>query len=247
MSKIFWGGLAAAIIIVTLLLCVRALTDPERSLSSETEKTLLIASRPDPIHKFIDESVWILEAQVPDSLPLSFSERKLISNFNREKLHDNFLGSNKIETWTNNPSDDTQMTRIRTSSENYNPKIPSRSLKVIYDVESRIAAANGFWIRFQGLNLENYDYLSLWIKGSEKFKFTDTLGVGLIDQSGEVVVYRVSGLTNTWQNIRIKLKEKKSKLNWASIRKVYFIFKSTFATSPKGILYLDDIEFLRLA
>lgn len=187
---------------------------------------------------------WILDSSVATISESEIRDRKVVATFDLERMADE-LGEGGIDTWTSNPSDDTQICRIQTKKENYDGGT-GKSLAIMYDVESQIVAANGCWIRLNHQNLKDYSHLSFWIKGDEKIGFSNLLGIGIVDAHGKVVNYRVTPIKADWRPVYLDLKKERKLIDWENISKIRIFFKSTFATRLKGKLYIDQLEFLRV-
>ena len=159
----------------------------------------------------------------------------------------NKLDTTRYETWTSDPSNDTQGVRLKLVPDNYveTNRTDRYSLKVMYDAETALPVANGVWIRLPGVHVSNYDYFSFWIKGDPRIGHTRIFSIGFLNGDGELYVYRIEDVIPAWRRYGIKLKYTKGKSPLNNLMKIYFIFNTATITKEKGILYFDHLEFLQ--
>jgi len=78
-------------------------------------------------------------------------------------------------------------------------------MKVRYNVE-RKGAYNGAWIKFDNLDLRQYEEFVFWVKGDENEGYTTTFKIELKSQNGQVE-YVVKGVTSSWSRMVVPLNE----------------------------------------
>lgn len=119
------------------------------------------------------------------------------------------------------------------------------SLYVQWDA-SKEGAYAGYWTDLKHLNLEEFNYISFYVKGTkggEKFK----IGLrGKINAAYEtkILINEVlsKGATTEWQKVVIPLKYFSAVQDWKDITIFSINFEHTFG-SDKGAILIDNITF----
>lgn len=119
------------------------------------------------------------------------------------------------------------------------------SLYIQWDTTKK-GAYGGYWSDLKHLNLEDFNYLSFYVKGShggEIFK------VGLRGKSDAVYEFKINineilirGVTTEWQKVTIPLKRFKSVNDWHDVNVISINFENTF-NSKEGSIILDEFVF----
>ncbi|MFH1702234.1 MAG: hypothetical protein ABIB41_02220 [Nitrospirota bacterium] len=119
------------------------------------------------------------------------------------------------------------------------------SLCIQWDT-SKEGAYGGYWTDLKHLNLEGFNYLTFYVKGSkggEKFK------IGLRDKLNsnyetKILINEVliKGVTTEWQRVIITLKRFEAIQDWRDVNIFSINFEYAFG-SEKGLILVDEIAF----
>lgn len=119
------------------------------------------------------------------------------------------------------------------------------SLYIQWDT-TKTGAYGGYWTDLKHLHLENFNYLTLFlrgIKGGEIFK------VGLRGKLNATYEDKIpinevlsKGVTTEWQKVILPLKQFRAIQDWRDVNILSFNFENAFG-SDKGALLIDDIIF----
>lgn len=114
------------------------------------------------------------------------------------------------------------------------------SLKLDYDAKSW----SGMWSSLKGANLQKYNAVSFWVKGSEG---GENFQVGLKDAFAnedkvDITSYLSGGVTKSWQEVTIPFQALADVKHWENMDS----FSVTFLPSldAKGIIFMDYIIFV---
>lgn len=118
-------------------------------------------------------------------------------------------------------------------------------LRLIYSVASRNPAFGGFWMRLQDLNASRFDSLAFRVKGDAKMGYTTVFKVELKDAVDQSSHYYVRGVTDQWQDVVIPLKDFQGIANLVRLKEFVITLEDTTASSKQGVLYFDDIRFMK--
>lgn len=134
-----------------------------------------------------------------------------------------------------------------------------------YDVE-RLGEYTFYWIKLgkevpgktgstECMDLRNYNYLSLWIKGSKEISdikievHQDVNGDGIFTYGQDVTSYvyvsaYINGglISKDWNKVVIPLKAFGKITDWSKASELVFVFENK-AGNNKGVVYVDDILF----
>ena len=119
------------------------------------------------------------------------------------------------------------------------------SLYIQFDTTKK-GAYGGYWTDLRHLNLEDFNYLSFYlkgVKGGEKFK----VGLrGKMDASYEtkILINEILGkdVTTEWEKVKIPLKRFEAISDWRDVNMFSINFENAFG-SGKGAIMIDDIAF----
>ncbi len=171
-----------------------------------------------------------------------YSEEIIVANFDSGEKPNN-LGGN-FGAWNKDPSDPTQW--CRESFDNVARHGDAGFvMKLDYSVLSPNPAYNGFWMMLPNLDATKYDALNLWVKGDSKAGYTTVFKIELKNASKQMGRYYVSNVGDQWQEISIPLSEFKGLIDRSSLTEFVIVFEDRMASNKKGVLYIDDIRFVK--
>ena len=111
---------------------------------------------------------------------------------------------------------------------------------------SKEGAYGGYWSKLGNLNLEDYNYVSFYVKGfygGEVFKVGLRGSLGATTETKILITEILSkGVTTEWQKVTIPLKCFKAIEDWHDVNIFSINFEQTFG-SEKGSISIDDIIF----
>lgn len=183
----------------------------------------------------------VLPSTVAAALPTA-PNQLVIADFDSGEKPNNIGGD--FGAWTRDPDDPMQGCieafdpRDRYGNHGY-------ALRLIYSVDSPKPAYGGLWMRLRDLNATTFDALAFRIRGDPKMGFTTTFKVELKDAVDQSSHYYVRGITDQWQDMVIPLKQMQGMANFARLKEFVITFEDTTATAKKGVIYLDDVGFIR--
>ncbi len=119
------------------------------------------------------------------------------------------------------------------------------SMHIQWDT-SKPGAYGGYWNELKHLNLENYNYLTFYIKG---FNGGETLKIGLRGKEDAQYETKIlindalkTGVSTEWQKVVIPLKWFKAVESWRAVSVFSLNFEHAFG-SGKGQILIDEIAF----
>lgn len=159
------------------------------------------------------------------------------------KLEENDYDGGKFGAWNKDPGDDTQDCLMSFNEQTKHGK-KGFSAMLEYDVDSPNLAYNGFWMKFNNLDLTSYENICFWVKGDSEKGYTKKFTVELKSEKekGKKIV---SGVTDQWQLIKIPLSSFRGLHDLTKIAEFVVIFDDKIVTVKEGVIYLDDIYFER--
>jgi hypothetical protein len=166
----------------------------------------------------------------------------VVADFNSGEKTNNIGGD--LGAWIKDPADPMQGCvesfdrRDRYGSHGY-------ALRLIYSVDSAKPAFGGLWMRLQNLDATRFDKLVFRVRGDAGMGFTTVFKVELKDAVGQSSHHYVRGITDQWQDMVIPLKDLQGMANFARLKEFVITFEDTTATAKKGVIYLDDVGFIR--
>lgn len=119
------------------------------------------------------------------------------------------------------------------------------ALRLIYSVASKNPAFGGLWMRLQDLDATRFDSLAFRVRGDAKMGYTTVFKVELKDAVDQSSHYYVRGVTDQWQDIVIPLKDLQGIANFKRLKEFVIVFEDTTATAKQGVIYVDDIRFIK--
>ncbi len=190
----------------------------------------------------IDKATAIQKAQEQYGAVKVSSEELVIANFDSGEKP-NSLGGN-FGAWNKDPSDPTQW--CKESFDNVARHGDSGfSMKLDYSVDSPNPAYNGFWMMLPNFDASKYDALNFWVKGDAKAGYTTVFKIELKNANKQVGRYYVSNANDQWQEISIPLSELKGLIDRSNLTEFVVVFEDRMASNKKGVIYIDDIRFIK--
>lgn len=186
--------------------------------------------------------IWSVAAVLVFISSLAFAGDELVvADFDRGEPPNNIGG--EYGTWNHDPNDPTQGCYFFSEPDDYKNPAKGYCIRLDYDVLSKNAAFNGFWMKLKGIDVSQYDTLSFWVKGGGDGKFTKRFKVELNDGDGKRAIFPIEGVTSEWQEITLKIKSAKSDLNWSKMSEVVVVFDDIRATYKEGTVFVDQVAF----
>ena len=183
-----------------------------------------------------------ITAEAPKPAASKYSEEIIAANFDSGEKPNN-LGGN-FGAWNKDPSDPTQW--CKESFDNVTRHGDTGfAMRLDYSVDSPNPAYNGFWMTLPNFDATKYDALNLWVKGDSKAGYTTVFKIELKNASKQVGRYYVSNVGDQWQEISIPLSEFKGLIDKTSMTEFVVVFEDRMASNKKGVLYIDDIRFVK--
>ena len=167
---------------------------------------------------------------------------------------DNFNDNGKLNLWGGETGgfDDGKSGECISLNDSASPYEGNFCLKLNYLVNAADGYA-GYYSKLQSKNLENYDNVSFYVKGSaggELFKIEFKNNSSDVDRNHAAVYvtdYLDNGITTNWQKVTIPLHNFVNINDWTSAKEFIITFENSASVvngSPtSGIVYFDKIEF----
>jgi hypothetical protein len=217
--------------------------EPEEALKAVTESATDKAVAPQEAqadYKKVEAPAVV--AQAPKAVVPEYSEEIIAANFDSGEKPNN-LGGN-FGAWNKDPSDPTQW--CKESFDNTARRGDTGfAMKLDYSVDSPNPAYNGFWMTLPNFDATKYDALNLWVKGDSKAGYTTVFKIELKSANKQMGRYYVSNVGDQWQEISIPLSEFKGLIDRSSLTEFVVVFEDRMASNKKGVLYIDDIRFVK--
>lgn len=181
-------------------------------------------------------------AETPKAAAPKYSEEIIAANFDSGEKPNN-LGGN-FGAWNKDPSDPTQWCKEGFDNVTRHGDT-GFAMKLDYSVDSPNPAYNGFWMTLPNFDATKYDALNLWVKGDSKAGYTTVLKIELKSANKQMGRYYISNVGDQWQEISIPLSEFKGLIDRSSLTEFVIVFEDRMASNKKGVLYIDDIRFVK--
>lgn len=214
-------------------------TEPEEASDAVAESTL---EKPETQAIYPKETS--ATAQAPNPAAPEYSEEIIVADFNSGEKPNN-LGGN-FGAWNKDPSDPTQWCKEGFDNVSRHGDT-GFAMKLDYSVDSPNPAYNGFWMVLPNFDATKYDALNMWIKGDSKAGYTTVLKLELKNAGKQIGRYYISNVSDQWQDISIPLSEFKGLIDRSSLTEFVVVFEDRMASNKKGVLYIDDIRFVKFA
>jgi len=166
----------------------------------------------------------------------------MVDDFNDQKKPNNLKGD--YGSWETSPEDDTQGCFESVVGSQRGP-----CLCLDYDVDSssQEEAYNGFWTKLMYEDISKYKYLIFWVRGDADRGFTTEFYVELWNKKRENMRYKIIGLTDTWQEIKLNFDDFETRtekpIDLTEMEEFVIVFDDETATAKEGRIYIDDIYF----
>lgn len=180
--------------------------------------------------------------ETPKAAAPKYSEEIIAANFDSGEKPNN-LGGN-FGAWNKDPSDPTQWCKEGFDNVTRHGDT-GFAMKLDYSVDSPNPAYNGFWMTLPNFDATKYDALNLWVKGDSKAGYTTVFKIELKSANKQMGRYYISNVGDQWQEISIPLSEFKGLIDRSSLTEFVIVFEDRMASNKKGVLYIDDIRFVK--
>lgn len=178
----------------------------------------------------------------PVAIAAASANELLVADFDSGEKPNNIGGD--FGAWNKDPTDFSQGCSEAFDSVNRRGT-KGFGMKLDYSVESKNPAYNGFWMNLQNLDASKYDALSVWVKGDVKAGYTTVFKLELKTASKQVGRFYVTNVTDQWQEVIIPLKDFKGISDFSNLTELVFVFEDKIASNKKGVIYIDDIRFVK--
>jgi hypothetical protein len=170
------------------------------------------------------------------------SSELVVADFNSGEKPNNIAGD--FGAWNKDPSDFAQgCVESFDMANRYGDS--GFAMKLEYSVDSRNPAYNGFWMSLNGIDVSRYDSLSFRVKGDAKTGYTTVFKVELKNAAKQVGRYYVTSVSDQWQDVVIPLSEFKGLTDLSNMSEFVIVFEDRIASNKKGVVYIDDIKFVK--
>ncbi|MFH1540791.1 MAG: hypothetical protein ABID79_02930 [Elusimicrobiota bacterium] len=199
------------------------------SLEMEEEKSRFTVVKQQEV-----KQVVVQQPEVKKVVP----EKLFIDDFNAG-VKPNMLGGG-FGGWDKDPTDKTQFCK---ESFDYDVKVGDEgfSVKLVYDVDSKNPAYNGFWMKLEGTDFRPYKKLCLSVKGNRTTKFTDKFKIELKNAKGEVGRALIMGVTEQWQEKVVVFENFRGITDFAEMTEFVIVFDDITSTPKTGTINIDNI------
>lgn len=163
-----------------------------------------------------------------------------VADFNSGQKPNN-LG-NDFGAWDRDPEDFTQSCYEEFNAEHARGG-SGFCMMLEYDVDSPKAAYNGFWMQFGSFDASSYESLVLWLKSDTAKGGAARLKIEMKTQAERGAQY-VEGISSEWQRFEIPLFDFLIS-DYSSLQEMVIVFEDHTANPKEGIIYVDDIQFVK--
>lgn len=167
----------------------------------------------------------------------------VLDNFDSKTVQVNTL-KKETGSWSSEPVESgkgCKMSFGRDSKE----KPEGASLRIKYNVRGdnreRMPMC-GYWTRV-GLNLSNFKFLSIKVRGDADEGFPKSLIFELKDKDYKTGKFVIEGITGQWQEFKIPLGAFREVQDWSNVIELGILFHESIQRT-EGTVYLDDITFV---
>ncbi|MFH1407089.1 MAG: carbohydrate binding domain-containing protein [Candidatus Omnitrophota bacterium] len=191
--------------------------------------------------KKIIASVFVIAAIVLAQMTPALAAELIVADFDAGEKPNNLGGD--MGMWDKDPNDTTMYARMAFVPDDALDNPDGYSLKMDYDIDSPNPAYNGFWMKLEGLDIETYKTLDLYVKGDKEQGYTKKFKIELKNATGEVGKYTVTGIGDGWEKISIPLEKFKALKDKANMTEFVIVFDDMTSTKKVGTIYIDQIGF----
>jgi len=176
---------------------------------------------------------------------LPSDEILLIDDFNGG-VRSNLLGG-AIGEWSKDEYDDTQGCEFDFVERPRLGKSDGYSMQISYDVDSPDQAYNGIWIKLEGVDASDYEYLVMYLKAPNYPPYgTDSLKLELKSKSGETGAFKVKRIPRgAWREYKIPLKKFRGLKDLSALKELIIVFEDKTANPKEGFIFLEHLYFTK--
>jgi len=183
-----------------------------------------------------------LTVAAPLLLALAASAELMVADFNSGAKPNNVGGD--FGCWIKDPGD-----RMQGCIESFDAKDrygdKGYSLRLIYSVASKNPAFGGLWMRLQNLDASRFNALAFRVRGDAGMGYTKTFKVEIKDALDQSSHYYVNSVTDQWQDVVVPLSAFEGMANARKLKELVIVIEDTTATAKQGVIYLDDVRFVK--
>lgn len=143
-------------------------------------------------------------------------------------------------TWDKDPNDPTQGCRMSFVRNDAMGSKTGMSVRLEYDVDSPNPAYNGFWLKLDGVGVQNYRTISFYVLGDTVSGFATAIKVEIKDKKGGKTSSLVEHISDKWQKISLPLNTDKSVR--LSLSEFTIVFDDQNSRPKRGAIMIDQIE-----
>ncbi len=182
-------------------------------------------------------------------IPVLFLTLAQIAEADRDKLFlinlDDPAVLRNIGIWEHNVFDPDQSLKVDVTEGNGTDKKKANVLKLDFDVDSSNPAMVGCWLKFENLDLSEFDTLQLKIKSDESERFSGNLALQFTDADNKKAAYLINGIGTDWKEFHVPLRKFNRIHDWSRITGFEIIIDDINARPKEGILFVDEISVSR--
>ena len=116
------------------------------------------------------------------------------------------------------------------------------SVRLDYDVDSPAPAYNGLWVKLPLVRVQEYEALSVVLKGDPARGFTHRLKLELKDGQ-QVATVVLDGIDGMWRRFRIPLSAFRGIHQIETATEFVVVFDDLTSTQKIGTIFLDEVAF----
>jgi hypothetical protein len=165
----------------------------------------------------------------------------LVNNFNKRENFNNIDG--EFGSWNIFYSDPNQHCKDEFVD---TPRLGDTgySLKLDYDVDSPYSAYNGFFTNLMNVDVSEYKYLVLSVRGDSAAGFAEKINLELKNQR-QIGRFTIQGVTEEWKRFVVPLSGFAGITSFKDMKELVIVFSDLNATKKTGVVYIDDIYFAK--
>ncbi len=173
-----------------------------------------------------------------------YAEEKLLADFvpNTKIVSE---GGVELEygSWNRFPNDSTQKCYTE-NIEDYNA-LDKWAVRIVYDVDSKNPAYNGFWLKLGGADFTDYNALLIRIKGDSDAGYPETISLELKD-AYNTSPYKISGISSEWKEYVVPFSYFFKIKDWSDMREFVIIFNDLDTAPKNGAVLIDKISVVKV-
>lgn len=150
-----------------------------------------------------------------------------------------------IGIWEHNLFDSEQSLKVDVMEGKKADEKKGRILRLDFDVDSPNPAMVGCWLKFENLDLSEFDTLRLKIRSGEAARFAGNLALQFTDVDNKKAPYLITGIGTDWKEFQVPLKKFNRIHDWSRITGFEIIIDDINARPKEGTLFVDEISVSR--